>query len=73
MTQIYYECPKRREGRWSIEEHTLIPGQCRHGKWPEGFGPKGKIPVPDPVADFKQEALEQQEGTESTLGHTAEL
>ncbi|CAK9042305.1 Integrase catalytic domain-containing protein [Durusdinium trenchii] len=68
MTQTYYECPKCKEGRWSIEEHTLIPGQCRHGKWPEGFGPKGKIPVPDLVADFKQEALNNKKVQKAPLG-----
>ncbi|CAE8712610.1 unnamed protein product [Polarella glacialis] len=35
---IGYTCPKCAEGRHSLEEHTLMPGECRHG-------PKLKLPV----------------------------
>ncbi|CAE8728215.1 unnamed protein product, partial [Polarella glacialis] len=35
---VGYTCPKCAEGRHSLEEHTLMPGECRHG-------PKLKLPV----------------------------
>ena len=53
----FYECVRCQLGRACPPgiEHTLIPGQCRHGKWPEGMGPRHKRPVEqlDPVVAWK--------------------
>lgn len=54
-TGHYYECMRCQLGRHCPKhiEHTLVPGQCRHGKWPSGVKPEA---VSDPVKRWKTAA-----------------
>ena len=49
----YYKCERCVHGRAATDEmrHTFIPGECRHGKWPDGENPR----------DLKKAEKEQQE------------
>eukprot|EP00435_Cladocopium_sp_Y103_P061866 s1483_g23.t1 len=40
----YYKCERCAMGRAATDDlrHSFIPGECRHGKWPEGEAPKDK-------------------------------
>ena len=40
----FYKCERCSLGRAATDDlrHTFIPGECRHGRWPEGEGPKDK-------------------------------
>ena len=51
--ESYYKCPRCKEGRTALPDvkHSFIPGECRHGKWPEGENPR----------DIKQAEKERQE------------
>ena len=42
MVEDYYKCQRCAMGRAATAdmEHSFLPGECRHGKWPEGEGPK---------------------------------
>ena len=44
MHENFYKCEKCAMGRAATAdmEHTLIPGECRHGRWPEGENPREK-------------------------------
>ena len=60
--QHFYECVRCTLGRSCPKgiEHTMIPGQCRHGKWAAGTEPETKS---DPVKRWKtttnKETMEQ--------------
>ena len=62
----YYECPRCQMGRSSPPgtEHSLIPGQCRYGKWPDGMHPrdlarktKAEAAKENVLEHFRQNAL----------------
>ena len=59
----FYECVRCQLGRACPPgiEHSLIPGQCRHGKWPEGMGPRRRKPLEqvDPVAAWKDRVAKE--------------
>ena len=40
----YYKCERCSLGRAATDDvrHSFIPGECRHGRWPAGEGPKDK-------------------------------
>ena len=40
----YYKCERCAMGRAATDDlrHSFIPGECRHGRWPTGEGPKDK-------------------------------
>ena len=44
MHENFYKCEKCAMGRAATAdmEHTFIPGECRHGRWPEGENPREK-------------------------------
>lgn len=57
--ESFYECVRCSLGRSCPPgiEHSLIPGKCRHGKWPEGEGPRAKKKAKqeeDPVQQWKR-------------------
>ena len=57
-----YECIRCQLGRGCPKsiEHTLIPGQCRHGKWPPGESPKEKAKADaDPLLRWKTEVSKE--------------
>ena len=59
--QHFYECTRCQLGRFCPSDipHTMIPGECRHGRWAAGTGPKakGKAFKPfDPLALWKERA-----------------
>ena len=59
--QHFYECIRCQLGRFCPSDipHTMVPKECRHGRWAAGTGPKGKgksqTPV-DPLASWKERA-----------------
>ncbi|CAE7659843.1 unnamed protein product [Symbiodinium microadriaticum] len=55
-----YKCERCQLGRAALPwmEHSLIPGECRHGRRPPGEGPRGRLPV-DPIATFKRQARDK--------------
>ena len=61
-SQHFYECVRCTLGRACPKgiEHTMVPGQCRHGKWASGTDPETKG---DPVKKWKtttnKETMEQ--------------
>ena len=57
----FYACPKCKLGKTAPAgtEHTLIPGECRHGRWPTADGRrpnKNESVGSDPVTEWKKEA-----------------
>ena len=59
---VGYKCERCQLGRAALPwmEHSLIPGECRHGRWPAGGGPRANPLRPaDPVATFKRRAREK--------------
>eukprot|EP00439_Symbiodinium_sp_Y106_P045212 s1731_g5.t1 len=55
-----YKCERCQLGRAALPwmEHTLIPGECRHGRRPPGEG-KQPLRPPDPLSLFKRKAREK--------------
>ena len=54
-----YDCEKCKLGRSAPSgvEHSLIPGKCRHGKWPTESGKRPRKLAPaNPTTDWKKEA-----------------
>ncbi|CAK9078864.1 1-alkyl-2-acetylglycerophosphocholine esterase [Durusdinium trenchii] len=66
----YYDCVRCQLGRHCPRniEHTLVPGQCRHGRWPSEENPRRKKKLEaemDAMKKWKQEAeAELYEGVE---------
>ena len=60
VMEQFYDCPKCQLGRSAPSdlEHTLIPGQCRHGRWAAGTGPRSQQSnaPQDPVQRWKAKA-----------------
>ena len=57
-----YECVRCQLGRACPKsiERSLIPGQCRHGKWPPGESPKEKAKADaDPLTRWKNETRKE--------------
>ena len=59
--QHFYECTRCQLGRFcpSVIPHTMVTGECRHGRWASGTGPrrKGKAQQhTDPLANWKERA-----------------
>ena len=57
----HYECIRCQLGRACPKDipHTMIPKQCRHGKWAPGTSdPKSKAAPVDPVKDWTKRADE---------------
>ena len=55
-TQSFYECVRCTLGRACPKdiEHSMIPGQCRHGKWATGTNPRiNKLEDKDPLLRWK--------------------
>ena len=42
VAQHFYDCIRCQHGRATPKglEYTLVPGQCRHGKWAPGTNPR---------------------------------
>ena len=59
-TEHYYDCVRCNLGRACPRgiDHTLIPGQCRYGRWPEGTHPRSRRnpPTTNPIEDWKNTA-----------------
>lgn len=60
VMEQFYDCPRCQLGRSAPSdlEHTLIPGQCRHGRWAAGTGPRSQQnnAPQDPVQRWKAKA-----------------
>ena len=59
-TENFYECVRCTLGRFCPKgiDHTMIPGQCRHGRYAAGTNPKLKSTssAADPITDWKKAA-----------------
>ena len=57
VMEHFYDCPRCQLGRSAPSdlEHTLVPGQCRHGRWAAGTGPRSQQnnAPQDPVQRWK--------------------
>ena len=57
-TESFYECIRCQLGRYCPAgvDHTMIPGQCRHGRYAPGTNPRQKssASASDPVSDWKK-------------------
>ena len=66
-TESFYECIRCQLGRFCPKgvDHTMVPGQCRHGRYSPGTHPRqiSSASAADPISDWKKvadrEALEQ--------------
>ena len=59
--QHFYECIRCQLGRFCPSDipHTMVPRECRHGRWASGTGPKSKNKnqqPADPLALWKERA-----------------
>ena len=55
----YYDCVRCQLGRACPRDipHTLVPRECRYGRWAPGTGPRAKSTMPpDPLAEWKRKA-----------------
>ncbi|CAJ1430110.1 unnamed protein product, partial [Effrenium voratum] len=54
VTEHYYDCVRCTLGRQTPPgiEHSMVPGQCRHGRWAPGTNPRAS-PLGDPVKNWK--------------------
>jgi hypothetical protein len=59
-TESFYECIRCQLGRFCPKgvDHTMVPGQCRHGRYAPGTHPRQKSSssAADPVTDWKKSA-----------------
>ena len=58
-TGHYYDCVRCQLGRACPRDipHTLVPRECRYGRWAPGTGPRAKSTMPpDPLAEWKWKA-----------------
>ena len=59
-TENFYECVRCTLGRFCPKgiDHTMIPGQCRHGRYAAGTNPrlKSTSSAADPITDWKKAA-----------------
>ena len=58
-TGHYYDCVRCQLGRACPRDipHTLVPRECRYGRWAPGTGPRAKSTMPpDPLAEWKRKA-----------------
>jgi len=58
-SQHHYECIRCQLGRACPPDipHTMVPKECRHGRWAEGSGPKATtksgLPAQNPISTWK--------------------
>ena len=53
-----YKCMRCQMGRAapSFIEHSLVPGECRHGVYPTADGKRPRVTPPNPMDDWKKKA-----------------